>query len=233
MEVLNDIPINLDTEAVLRRIRLRNKNESVIKHLEELVELARPIARPKAIYEVSYVENKNEDTLDIGGVRFTSRVLRVNLDKVERVFPYVITCGRELDEITFPSDEFIKSFYMDQIKETVLFLARKYLENCLKRNYALGQMSRMAPGAGSAEDWPIAQQEGLFAIFGGREKVEELIGVRLTDKCMMVPIKSVSGIFFPTEIRFEACQLCPREGCIGRRAPYDPELVKKYRAGVA
>lgn len=233
MEVLNDIPINLDTEAVLRRIRLRNKNESVIRHLEELVELARPIARPKAIYEVSYVENKNEDTLDIGGVRFTSRVLRVNLDKVERVFPYVITCGRELDEITFPSDEFIKSFYMDQIKETVLFLARKYVEDYLKENYALGQMSRMAPGAGSAEDWPIAQQEGLFSIFGGREKVEELIGVRLTDKCMMIPIKSVSGIFFPTEIRFEACQLCPREGCIGRRAPYDPELVKKYRAGVA
>ena len=51
----------------------------------------------------------------------------------------------------------------------------------------------------------------------------------LTDTFLMVPIKSVSGIFFPTEVSFESCQLCPRENCIGRRAPYDPALVKKYR----
>lgn len=44
----------------------------------------------------------------------------------------------------------------------------------------------------------------------------------------MVPVKSVSGIFFPTEIKFESCQLCPREVCISRRAPYTPLLVNKY-----
>lgn len=233
MEVLNGIPINLDLEAVLKRMQVRNKSESIVKNVQEMIEIARPIAKPKAIYEVSYVDNKNGDSLDIGGVRFTSRVLRVNLDKVERVFPYVVTCGREVDEIDIPSADFIKGYYLDQIKETVLVLARKYLEDHLKRNYALGQMSRMAPGAGSLEDWPLIQQEGLFFIFGGREKVEKLIGVKLTERFLMIPIKSVSGIFFPTEIGFEACQLCPREGCFGRRAPYDPELVKKYRPDVS
>lgn len=233
MEVLNSIPINLDLEAVLKRMWVRNKSESIVKNVQEMIDIARPIAKPKAIYEVCYVDNKNGDSLEIGGVRFTSRVLRVNLDKVERVFPYVVTCGREVDEIDIPSTDFIKGYYLDQIKETVLFLARKYLEDYLKRNYALGQVSRMAPGAGSLEDWPLTQQEGLFSIFGGREKVENLIGVKLTDRFLMVPIKSVSGIFFPTEVRFEACQLCPREGCFGRRAPYDPELVKKYRPDVS
>jgi hypothetical protein len=232
MEVLNSIPVKLDLEAVLKRMHVRSKTETIVNNVQELIEIVRPIAKPKAIYEVSYVENKNEDSLDIGGVRFTSRVLRVNLDKVERVFPYIVTCGRELDEIDFPPDEFIKSYYLDQIKETVLISARSYLEDYLKRNYALGQLSRMAPGAGSVEDWPIAQQEGLFSIFGGRVKVENLIGVKLTDKFLMIPIKSVSGIFFPTEIRFEACQLCPRDTCMGRRAPYDPDLVKKYRRAV-
>ncbi len=167
--------------------------------------------------------------MEIGGVKFTSRVLRVNLDKVERVFPYVITCGRELDGIEIPSADFIKGYYLDQIKETALILARRYVEDYLKKRYALGQLSRMAPGAGAADDWLITQQKELFSIFGGRDKVEEFIGVRLTDTFLMVPIKSVSGIFFPTEVRFESCQICPREGCIGRRAPYDPALVKKYR----
>ena len=83
----------------------------------------------------------------------------------------------------------------------------------------------MAPGSGAADVWPITQQKELFSIFGS---VENLIGVRLTDTCLMIPIKSVSGIFFQTETTFETCQLCSRETCIGRRAPYDPDLVKKY-----
>jgi len=207
MEVLDSIPVKLDLEEVLTRMHMRNKSESVEKSIHELIEIARPIAKPKAIYEVSYVDNKNEDSLDIGGVRFTSRILRVNLDKVGKVFPYVVTCGRELDEIDFPSHDFIKDYCLDQIKETVLILARSYLEDYLRRKYALGGMSRMAPGSGSVKDWPITQQKELFSIFGN---VEDLIGVKLTDKCLMIPIKSVSGIFFPTEIKFESCQLCSR-----------------------
>ncbi len=84
----------------------------------------------------------------------------------------------------------------------------------------------MAPGSGSAEVWPIAQQKQLFALFGD---VEKLIGVKLTDNCWMAPEKSASGIIFPTEIKFETCQLCPRERCIGRQAPYNAGLVTKYK----
>jgi len=225
MEVLHSIPFRLDLEEVLKRLHVSKENK-YSRSVQELIEIARPIAKPKAVYEVSYVDNKNEDSLDIGGVRFTSRVLRVNLDKVGRVFPYVVTCGSELDEIDFPSHEFIKSYYLDQIKETVLVLARGYLEDYLRRKYALGRLSRMYPGEGSAEDWSITQQKELFSIFGN---VEDLIGVKLTDKFLMIPVKSVSGIFFPTEIDFVSCQLCSRERCPERRAPYDPELVKKYR----
>ena len=149
-----------------------------------------------------------------------------NLDKVERVFPYVVTCGRELYDIDIPSNELLKGYLLDQIRETVLISARKYLEDYLIRKYALGQLSRMSPGSGAATVWPITQQKQLFSIFGN---VEELIGVRLTDSMLMIPVKSVSGIFFPTEIKFETCQLCPRERCIGRRAPYDSDLEKKYQ----
>ena len=229
MEVLNSIPIELGLEAVIKRMRLRKRSDNILGHIREMLDIARPIAKPKAVFDVAYIENKNGDSMEIGGVEFKSRVLRINLDKMERVFPYVVTCGRELDEIDIPSTDFIKSYYLDQIKEMAVVLARQYVEDYLKKRYALGQLSRMAPGAGAGDDWPITQQKELFSLFGGREKVEELIGVRLTDSFLMVPIKSVSGIFFPTEIRFESCQICPREQCIGRRAAYDPEVVKKYQ----
>ena len=68
MEVLDSIPINLDLEVVLKRMHVRSKTETIVNNIQELIEIVRPIAKPKAIYEVSYVENKNEDSLDIGGV---------------------------------------------------------------------------------------------------------------------------------------------------------------------
>ncbi len=227
MEVLNSIPVRLTLEEVLKKLRLRKENKFIERSAQELIEIVRPIARPKAIYEISYVDNKNEDSLYINGVRFTSRVLRVNLDKVGRVFPYVVTCGRELDEIDIPSHELMKCYLLDQIKETVLVLARSYLEDYVTRNYALGQISKMGPGF--LKDWPVTQQKELFSIFGD---VEALIGVTLTETFQMIPLKSVSGIFFPTEIQFVSCQLCPREVCSDRKAPYDPEVVKKYRAKI-
>jgi hypothetical protein len=229
MEVMDSIPIALRLEDVIKRMRLRNRNETILGNIREMLDIAGPIARPKAVFDVAYIENKNGDSMEIGGVQFKSRVLRINLDKVERVFPYVVTCGRELDEIDIPSTDFIKGYYLDQIKETAVVLARQHVENQLKKRYALGQLSQMAPGAGAGDDWPIMQQKELFALFGGREKVQEVIGVRLTDSFLMVPIKSVSGLLFPTEVRFESCQICPREQCIGRRAAYDPAMVKKYQ----
>jgi len=224
MEVLDRIPVKLGLEEVLKQLHQGKENKYIERIVQELIEIVRPVAKPKAIYEVSYVDNKNEESLYIDGVRFTSRVLRVNLDKVERVFPYVATCGRELDEITIPSGDFMQHYCLDVIKETVLRSAISYLTDYLTRNYALGQMSKMHPG--SLGDWPITQQKELLSIFGN---VEDLIGVKLTKSFLMLPLKSVSGIYFPTEIKFESCQLCPREKCIERRAPYDADLVRKYR----
>ena len=229
MEILDSIPFKLEPEVVLKKLRLRKENKYMERSIQQLIEIVRPIAKPKAIYEVSYVDNKDEDSLEIGGIKFTSRVLRVNLDKVERVFLYIATCGTELDEVAVPSDDFIKYYCLDTIKEIALRSAVSYLGEYLTRNYALGQVSRISPGAGPIEDWPLTQQKGLFSIFGN---VEDLIGVRLTENFLMIPLKSVSGIYFPTRIKFESCQLCPREACSGRRAPYAPDLVKKYRSAV-
>jgi hypothetical protein len=82
----------------------------------------------------------------------------------------------------------------------------------------------MSPGSGDVDVWPIEQQKQLFGIFGD---TQALIGVRLTDSCLMVPNKSVSGIRFPTEITFRACRLCHRENCRGRSAPFDEALWKE------
>ena len=223
MKILDNIPVSLDTNQVLNKMNMRKKSDSMERDIQELLEAILPIAKPKVVYMVCYIDKKGEDFVDTGQVRFTSRLLRDNLDKVERIFPYIATCGREADAIKVPSQEFVKAFYLDQIKEMVLKLAMHYLEDHLTTRYELGQISNMEPG--SLESWPIDQQKQLFSLFGN---VEGLIGVKLSERCLMTPLKSVSGIYFPTEVKFESCQLCPRKRCDSRRAPYKPELARKY-----
>ncbi len=223
MEVLDNIPIDLDEDTVLQQLRLRKRSLSIENTVRELLELVRPMAKPKAVYQVAYVDSKSDDSVCIGGVEFTSRVLRLNLDKVEKAFPYVATCGTELEQIGVPSSDLLRYYCLDTVKVMILRSARSYLKDHLIQTYALGQISAMSPGR--LEDWPVTQQGLLFSLLGD---VEKLIGVRLTDAFLMLPLKSVSGIYFPTEVTFESCQLCPRAVCSGRRAPYDPGLVEKY-----
>ncbi|MDD5590858.1 MAG: vitamin B12 dependent-methionine synthase activation domain-containing protein [Dehalococcoidales bacterium] len=225
MKILSDIPVRLDAGRVLERISMRGRRPDMLNSMRELTAAVLPIASPKVVYRVSYVDNRTEDSLEVDGVRFTSRVLRDSLDKVGRVFPFVATCGRELDEIDVPADDLIRCYYLDQIKETVLEVAVRYLEEHLISRYELGPISEIEPG--SVESWPITQQKELFSILGN---VEDAIGVRLTDDFLMVPLKSISGICFSAETRFESCRLCSRERCTWRKAPCDPDLAGKYTA---
>jgi len=38
----------------------------------------------------------------------------------------VVICRKELDEINIPANEFMKNYFLDQVKEAVLVLVRKY-----------------------------------------------------------------------------------------------------------
>jgi hypothetical protein len=164
----------------------------------------------------------------VNGVFLSSRVLRVNLDKAHRVFPFVATCGGELEDWSQGITDILEKYWADAIKETAVRQAVRCLNEFLLEHFQPGKLSRMNPG--SLPDWPLSEQRPLFSILGEGPRD---IGVHLTDHCLMLPIKSVSGIWFPTTESFESCKLCPRDKCPGRRAAYDRELYdRKYRRAI-
>jgi hypothetical protein len=217
------IPWKIDREPLREKLRIKGKN-SLAARLERLIDEAEVVARPKTCYGVASIDGKEENRVSLNGVPFRSRILRVNLDRAHCVFPFVATCGRELEAWSERIQGTLEQYWADTVKETALNWAIQKLSEHLAKRYRSGPLSRMGPG--SLPDWPLEEQRPLFAVLGedpGR------IGVRLSESLLMTPIQSVSGIFFPTEERFETCQLCPREKCIGRRASYDPDLFKgKY-----
>ena len=219
--VLEDIPFQPKFERIAKQLRVKEGSANA-EELRRLLEEAQAVVRPKALYRVAYISSKTEESVSVDGQTFKSRVLRVNLEDVHRVFPYIATCGTELHDWRSSIDDMLQGYYADTINEAALNAARQALKTHLIEQYALGRTATMNPG--SLEDWPIREQRPLFALLGDPE---ETIGVRLSDSMLMIPSKSVSGIRFPTEERFESCQLCPREGCPSRKASYDEDLYEK------
>lgn len=221
MEILEHIPVNLDFEEIKRR--LRTEKSGTWGKVQTLVESAQSIITARAAYKVCYIKSKLEDAITIDGICLKSHVLRKNLNNVERVFPFVVTIGNRLEEKVSACNDLLKRYYLDTIGNAALAIARKYLKDQLRSRYALDGMSYMSPG--SLKDWPIEEQRPLFSIL---EDVEASIGVRLEENLVMIPNKSLSGIYFPTEIPFYSCQLCPREDCPARKASYDEKLAREF-----
>jgi hypothetical protein len=225
METLTQIEPALDTAALLARVHVASDSEDAAA-FTALIDQARAVARPKALYTEAFVEGRGDNTVRIGGVTFTSRTLRRKLDSVERVFPYVATCGHEMDGVALPAGDILVQYWWDAIKAELLAAARAQLLAHATDRFRLGQTARMSPGSGDVETWPIEQQRLLFSLLGG---VTPYIGVILTESCLMIPNKTVSGILFPTQEDFQTCQVCHRDPCPNRRAPFDAAVWQSLR----
>lgn len=218
--VIDDIPFDIDPAAAMKRAGIPAGTPDEQRFGSVMNKFAM-VARPRALYRVCYIEGRGEDRVAIGGAVFRSRALRRNLEGINRVFPYVVTCGAEADAFATDGGDILDEFRLDALRELLLKSAAAGLKTLLESRYGLAGSSSMSPGSGDVSLWPIEQQRDLFALLGD---VEGLVGVRLTESCLMLPTKSLSGIRFPTAVDFESCRLCRREVCRDRKAPFDADL---------
>jgi len=223
METTGPIPVTLDVADIAAQLRF-DPERAGFESMDELVAFAEGLIRPRAVTLVAYVGSKGERSVEVAGVTFVSPVLRQNLDKTNKVFPYIITVGPRLEQAAASQSDLLKQYYLEEIANIALEKAAEWLSTRLEKHHGIGPLSSMSPG--SLEDWPITEQTKLFSLFGDTERT---IGVRLTDSMLMIPRKSISGILFPSEEGFTACQLCDRERCQGRKAPFNGVGPQKHQ----
>jgi hypothetical protein len=185
------------------------------------------VARPKVLWREAYVEALSDGTVTIDGVEFHSDAMRHNLAGIGRVFAYVATCGREVDGLLAGQNDFVRSAWLHFIKLELLRFCLPALRAQVRQQFGMERLSAMNPGSGDEEVWTIDQQVGLFSLFGD---VEAQVVVRLTESYLMVPDVSVSGILFAADRAYQNCQLCRREHCPNRSAPFDASLWAEVKA---
>jgi hypothetical protein len=220
----NEIRFDPSSSRLLKKMRVK-KGSGHEQNIKNMIEHARQIGRPKAMFTLAGIDEIHETGVVIAGIELKSRILSVNLEGVNRAFPYLVTSGRELYNWKESQDDILGKYYADEIGQMALLTAEKFLLDHLKNTFELGQTASMNPG--SLPDWPITSQRDLFSLLGNQEAS---IGVELLDSMLMLPNRTVSGIRFVSDEGFSNCELCPRDNCSHRRSPYDPKLLEaKYQ----
>lgn len=217
--IMEDFKVSYDDQELAAHFRVRPGSKAE-GQLMELIGQARALARPKAAFKVMSPDIVDEETVRFDGVSFESELMVRHLTGLETALPYVATCGRELAEWTAGLTG-LAQYMADEIMLMALRQAVEQLERYLIERFEMPTISAMNPGS-LAREWPITGQIPLFELLG---ELPGRIGVKLLPSLLMDPGKSVSGLFFQTEEEYHNCQLCLKEGCPSRKAPYQAEGV--------
>ncbi|PIS30090.1 MAG: hypothetical protein COT43_02515 [Candidatus Marinimicrobia bacterium CG08_land_8_20_14_0_20_45_22] len=130
------------------------------------------------------------------GLEFISRRLHHFLSD-DQPFPlvcYVVSIGPEIEEVVrdfSTGGDVFQTYLLNGLgsgaADLVAYNLQKYIEHPNG-----SRLKRLSPGF---HDWALTDQLVIFQLL----KPESTIGVRLTDACLMHPLKSTSGIMLPLD----------------------------------
>jgi len=189
---------------------------------EELFTRAASLSNACVFLRPAQVTSVDEKQATLGDYTFKSSLVAQKLHTPGMTaVGYVASCGRALyDARTDYTYDIVLASVWEEICASYLRMVHDMLHTYMTEHFypaADHKRTYASLNPGSLQSWPIQAQRDLFAYLG--EGVS-LTGVELTDSMLMLPTKSNSGIFFPTDEPYENCMHCPKIDCPGRRSPY-------------
>ena len=225
MIILENIKLEIPKETgrdFLTKLMGGRLNHQLEKLLRDKSEICIGSIEPKAIYSNYEIEKVIGDCVYFkSGNIFTGPNISKILTGSEISTIFIITLGSMTDKIikdVSDSGDMLSTIIMDAITTELLGILGNYVGEIIKkegiREKGWGSTCTYSPGQ---YKWTIEEQKEMFSMVDGNK-----IGVKLNKSYLMVPFKSLSGVygFGPIDSIDKtrvACDLCPRENCISRR----------------
>jgi hypothetical protein len=218
-----DSVVDIDPNRVLKNIgyaddsRLSLRISSLVK---DYVDNACQLIDPAYTYVIKDITSVRKSRVVIeGGITFKSEIVAKLLKKCDKVAVFALTIGKYLEEAVAQLAEdglVLQASVLDAIGS----VAAESVADCMQERIGrLAQMKglclthRMSPGHC---DWDVDQQPLVF-----RALNMETGEIRLTESCLMVPRKSISGIIGigPCQDVAETnpCKTCDKSNCQWRK----------------
>ena len=189
-------------------------NSSLAKTALKILDLAQKRLHGGIFYKPCSVKIISSSGLILNEIQFQSPTLANLLQKNSTVYPNIITCLGETDDIADPND-LMEEFCLETIKTMVLKQTIAAFEKNLISTHGY-PLSFAHPG--TMKDWNISELRLIFNLLC----IDTESGpVRLTKGNVMLPLKTTAGIAFHSPRHFINCSSCDRADCPERRAPYN------------
>ena len=232
VHILDRISFTIDIASIARRVHLPGTpedNPEDWRDLAALVARFQAVGRPKALLRLAAVTSRDANGVGIDGhTYFASSTLAQRVVDQHRMWLFCATCGQEVAPLAEGLDVF-QQLWFEELKMVLLAAASHAVQDTIKRAYAVKRLASMAPGSGDAQLWPIQELQVLFGALAGQ--AQSALGVELTDSMLMLPNKTVAGVYFSSDAAFATCELWHRDGCPSRRQPFNQELWQKTFPG--
>ena len=207
--VFRDIGYSADSEPSARMISLVNEYAENAFHLIEPTYSC-------IIRDIKLVQGSR--IVIEGSIAFKSKVIARLLEQCEKAAVFVLTIGNHLEETVAQlarDDLILQASVLDAIGSGVAeelgdFVQDRISEVARGQGFTISR--RFSPGYC---DWNVNQQKMVFRAMG-----DDSAGVRLTEGCLMLPRKSISGIIgigHPDVENYNPCKTCDKQDCVGRR----------------
>jgi len=215
-------PIDIDSQQVLYSIGYADGCEPpprVESLVNDYVENVHDLIAPSFSFVIRDVEMVLGSSVVIeGSIIFQSHIIARLLEQCEKVAVFTLTIGNLLEEMANLLAEdglVIQAMVLDAIGSVATEKVADFVQERIGRvaNAVGFHISRrFSPGYC---DWEVNQQKMVFQAMDG-----DTAGVKLTEGCMMLPQKSISGIIGISSSdveKYNPCKTCNKRDCVGRR----------------
>jgi len=195
--------------------------EPVIDSISEVLGKAKDLCDVRGGYIISddlIIDSKRTRIFSHNHWFETKQIVTHQLRRSEKAAWFVCSAGEELSAYSRKQTEdgdLVKGYTVDVLANIIVERAMDQIQEALKTEVAKQELkitNRYSPGYC---DWDITEQKKLFKVFP-----ENYLDISLTESCLMIPIKSVSGVIgIGREVHYNEykCNLCSDVNCTYRK----------------
>lgn len=215
-ELLSIPKVEVDRQKVAHRLGYTSLPSAVNRAIDDALDKTKDLISPRAIYNLKEIISfSGESILLEGGVNFNTVKIGSYLVKCcDQVAVFLLTIGRDLEKEVdklMGQGNFLSALTLDAIGSEAVDTAANYLKELIKKSHGGTEITPyFSPGCG---DWKLSDQGSIFNLLNSLK-----LGMELTERYMMIPRKSISGIFGlgkPDRVAKEPipCQSCSTKDC--------------------
>lgn len=196
--IIRDIKITIDFKEVLKELGFKQVSTILTPQMEKMIKeeikKAEGLINPKADFISFNLTSVTEDTIitNCNTLTFNTKYLAKHLIGCSKASLFVCTIGSRVEESIkdyFTEGEQTRAYIMNgigsaSVEEVANYVNQVIIKDAEREGFAT--VKRFSPGYG---DWNLLDQKAIFGVLNPSS-----IGVALSERCFMMPEKSVSAI---------------------------------------